>query len=75
MHQIRVHLSHAGYPVLGDIVYGNPVVNRLLYKSLRINRQLLHCQKYSFFDEIQNKQMDFESSLPDDFLYVLSEKK
>lgn len=34
MHQIRVHVSDAGYPVLGDIVYGNPAANRILYKSL-----------------------------------------
>jgi len=75
MHQIRVHLSHEGYPVLGDIVYGNPPANRILYKSLHINRQLLHCRKYSFFDEIQETQMSFEAPIPTDFNHVLFAKK
>ncbi len=75
MHQIRVHLSHEWYPVLGDIVYGNPSANRILYKSLHINRQLLHCRKYSFFDEIQETQMLFESPIPNDFDQVLFAKK
>jgi len=75
MHQIRVHLSHVGYPVLGDIVYGNPVFNRLLYKSLRINRQLLHCRKYSFFDMFAATNVAFESPLPSDFVAIMSSKK
>lgn len=60
MHQIRVHLADAGYPVLWDIVYGDPASNRRLYKKHKIPRQLLHCQQYSFRDALQQKQMTFE---------------
>ncbi len=75
MHQIRVHVSDAGYPVLGDVVYGNPAANRVIYKSLGINRQLLHCRKYSFFDQFSASTISFESPLPEDFQQLLSRKK
>jgi len=71
MHQIRVHVSSEWFPVLGDIVYGNPAINRVLYKSLGINRQLLHCRKYSFLDPFQNDQIVFESPIPADFKKIL----
>ena len=71
MHQIRVHLADAGYPVLGDLVYGNPAINRILHKSLGINRQLLHCRKYSFFDYLTQQQRSFEAPMPEDFEKVL----
>ncbi len=75
MHQIRVHVSNEGYPVLGDIIYGNPAANRILYKSLGINRQLLHCRKYSFQDPFKNKKITFEAPIPADFQKILSRKK
>ncbi len=71
MHQIRVHVASEWYPVLGDIVYGNPAANRVLYKSMNITRQLLHCQNYSFLDPFKNEEITFESPLPTDFLKVL----
>jgi 23S rRNA-/tRNA-specific pseudouridylate synthase len=71
MHQIRVHLAHEGYPILGDIIYGNPVINRKLYKQLKINRQILHCSKYSFKD-INGKKTSFEAQLPNDFDKIMS---
>ena len=67
MHQIRIHVSAEGFPVLGDLVYGNAAANRILYKSLGINRQLLHCRKYSFLDPFQNDQITFEAPIPADF--------
>lgn len=75
MHQIRVHVASEWFPVLGDIVYGNITSNKILYSSLGINRQLLHCRKYSFLDPFQNDQISFESSLPLDFHKVLQPKK
>lgn len=66
MHQIRIHLSSERYPVLGDMIYGNPAINRILNKQLNIKRQLLHCQKYAFVDQ-KGKQRGFEAPLPQDF--------
>lgn len=66
MHQIRIHLASEGYPVLGDLIYGKPVINRLLYKSLHIQRQLLHCWKYQF-KNLDGKMIAFEAPFPLDF--------
>jgi 23S rRNA pseudouridine1911/1915/1917 synthase len=57
-HQIRVHLSYLGHPLLGDDLYGGPV-------SL-ISRQALHCREVSFYHPILRHQFRFESSLPED---------
>ncbi|MFA7298848.1 MAG: RluA family pseudouridine synthase [Candidatus Absconditabacterales bacterium] len=74
MHQIRVHLASEGFPVLGDVIYGNAAANRILYKSLGINRQLLHCRNYSFLDPFKEEQINFEAPIPADFDKVLSGK-
>ncbi len=62
MHQIRVHLADAGYPVLWDIVYGLPSFNRKLQKNHNILRQCLHCWCYSFVD-MDGKMVSFEAPL------------
>jgi 23S rRNA-/tRNA-specific pseudouridylate synthase len=61
MHQIRVHLQDQGFSVLGDIIYGNPALNRILYKNLKINRQLLHCRVYSFWDMFDRKKIQLQA--------------
>ena len=68
MHQIRVHLAHIGFPVLWDLIYGNPVLNRKLYKNLKINRQLLHCWEYIFFDTFAHSKLVVKAEIPSDFL-------
>lgn len=77
MHQIRIHMSDVGHPVVGDIVYGNQAVNKILYKSLNINRQLLHCWEYSFHDPYQKKRVHFTAPLPKEFETIahLTKKK
>ncbi len=74
MHQIRIHVADEGYPVLGDIIYGNAAANRVMYKSLGINRQLLHCQQYSFLDPFKERKITFEAPIPADFEKVMSVK-
>lgn len=71
MHQIRVHFSYAGYPVLGDIVYGLPSANRKLFKKHHIKRQLLHCYEYSFTDQ-DWQNLHFSAPLPEDFNTLIS---
>ena len=75
MHQIRAHVSSEGFPVLGDIVYGNPAANRILYKSLGITRQLLHCRSYSFLDPFKQDQITFETPIPTDFEKIIGKNK
>lgn len=62
-HQIRVHLSHIGHPVLGDEVYGKA------FKGLE--GQCLHAGKIGFIHPITSKYMEFTSPLPDYFNEVL----
>lgn len=71
MHQIRIHMNNVGYPVLGDIVYGKPVVNKILHTSLNIHRQLLHCWEYSFKDPYQKKMVHFTAPLPTEFETIM----
>lgn len=58
-HQIRVHLAHAGYPVIGDRMYGWP--------SPVINRQALHAFGAGFNRLIDNREVTVEAPLPQDF--------
>ena len=63
-HQIRVHLSYIGHPVLGDEVYGKP------YKGLE--GQCLHARKIGFIHPSTGEYMEFQSELPDYFISVLA---
>lgn len=62
-HQIRVHLSAIGHPLIGDSLYGT-------FSDL-IDRQALHCFKLVFLHPITKKFMDFEGELPLDFKNLL----
>jgi 23S rRNA pseudouridine1911/1915/1917 synthase len=62
-HQIRVHFSDAGFPLIGDEVYGSK-------KSLKISvigRQALHAATLAFVHPKTKKKMKFEAPLPPDF--------
>jgi 23S rRNA pseudouridine1911/1915/1917 synthase len=64
-HQIRVHLQHLGYPILGDTVYGGRDAGQFL-------RQMLHAWKLGFEHPRGKRRMDFEASLPEDFVNAIS---
>ena len=64
-HQIRVHMSAIGHPLIGDSLYGST--------SNLINRQALHCYKLKFIHPITNKIIDFCSELPYDLKKLLKE--
>ncbi|MBP3677150.1 MAG: RluA family pseudouridine synthase, partial [Agathobacter sp.] len=57
-HQIRVHLKHLGYPIIGDFLY-NP-------DYTFCKRQALHSASLSFIHPITKKEMHFASPLPED---------
>ncbi len=64
-HQIRVHLSYIGHPILGDIKYGT--------KNEAITRPALHAKSLAFIHPVTNKAMKFTTELPKD-IKVLIEK-
>jgi len=71
-HQIRVHLSALGLPVIGDSVYGNPrradaVHDTFVRSKLKtMKRQALHAAKIGFVHPVTCEEMMFSSPLPDD---------
>ncbi|PYK69033.1 MAG: RluA family pseudouridine synthase [Verrucomicrobia bacterium] len=64
-HQIRVHLQHLGYPILGDTVYGGR-------RAGQFSRQMLHAWKLGFDHPRGKRRMDFEAPLPEDFAKAIS---
>ena len=58
-HQIRVHMSNVGHPLIGDSLYGTD--------SNLIERQALHCYHICFSHPIFKNDLDFVCDLPDDF--------
>jgi len=58
-HQIRVHMSSIGHPLIGDSLYGTD--------SNLIGRQALHCYHICFTHPIFKNDLDFVCDLPDDF--------
>ena len=70
-HQIRVHMSHTGHPLLGDPVYSkSPTRFEQRHPSL-FDGQALHAARLSFTHPITKERMSFESPLPDNFLAAL----
>lgn len=66
-HQIRVHMSYIGHPILGDDVYGKA------FKG--IDGQCLHAKKIGFIHPSTGEYMEFDSELPEYFEKVLKKVK
>jgi 23S rRNA pseudouridine1911/1915/1917 synthase len=74
-HQIRVHLSAIGHPVVGDALYGG-VRRRVagdIRAVLRLERPFLHAARLAFAHPGDGRTMYFESALPPDLQSVLDE--
>jgi 23S rRNA pseudouridine1911/1915/1917 synthase len=76
-HQIRVHLSSVGHPVLGDPLYGrkgrpggihDPVLKEC---ARRMNRQALHARRLTFTHPRTGERVEFVSPIPQDMEKVL----
>jgi 23S rRNA pseudouridine1911/1915/1917 synthase len=76
-HQIRVHLAHLRYPLIGDAVYGGrlklpPGAAEPLKEILReFPRQALHARRLAFVHPGSGERVTFRSPLPDDMLMLL----
>lgn len=67
-HQIRVHLSSLGHPLIGDTLYG---ANPRLAEELGLNRQWLHSIRLEFTHPVDGRTIHLESPLPDDLSHAL----
>ena len=65
-HQIRVHLSEIGYPIVGDYVYSNGK------NQFNVVGQMLHSMRIEFKHPVTNKQMKLEAELPEYFEEILT---
>ena len=66
-HQIRVHLAHAGHPVVGDDKYGDFELNRALARQ-GVKRLFLHARRLAFKHPLEDRRITLEAPLPDDML-------
>jgi 23S rRNA pseudouridine1911/1915/1917 synthase len=78
-HQIRVHLTSIGHPIIGDPVYGakdakkvQKNVSNVFQEALEnLNRQALHAYLIGFFHPITGEKISFKSALPGDISALL----
>jgi 23S rRNA pseudouridine1911/1915/1917 synthase len=77
-HQIRVHMAHIRYPLLGDPIYGGrfqmpPNCSELLEKELRsFKRQALHAAKLGLQHPVTDEYCEWEQPLPEDMMRLLT---
>lgn len=76
-HQIRVHMAHIRYPLLGDQVYGGRFqmpagCNEQLEQELRnFKRQALHAAKLGLVHPVTEEYLEWEQPMPDDMIRLL----
>lgn len=70
-HQIRVHMSHLGHPVVGDPLYGP---KKSVYLR-RLNGQALHAKVLGFNHPLSGEYLEFDSELPAYFQQLLAEMR
>ena len=74
-HQIRVHLSAIGHPIVGDATYGG--VRRHVANDVRavqrLERPFLHAARLAFTHPSDGRRMEFESPLPPDLQAVIDD--
>ncbi|NLM42868.1 MAG: RluA family pseudouridine synthase [Clostridiales bacterium] len=63
-HQIRVHMSHIGHPLIGDELYGEA--------SRLIHRQGLHAEKISFIHPVTREPIELYAGIPDDIKKLIN---
>lgn len=64
-HQIRVHLSHAGHPIVGDDKYGDFALNKQV-APLGLKRMFLHAWQLSFTHPSTQLLLELKAELPND---------
>lgn len=77
-HQIRVHMAHINFPLLGDPVYGGrfripPATSATLVQQIKeFPRQALHARSLELDHPMTGKRMRWDSVLPEDMIWMLT---
>jgi 23S rRNA pseudouridine955/2504/2580 synthase len=66
-HQIRVHLSHSGHPIVGDPKYGDFTRNKALAKTKGGLRMFLHARELAFDHPATAQRISLQAAIPPDF--------
>lgn len=72
-HQIRVHLCHSGYPIVGDDKYGDFELNKRFAKQYRFSRMFLHAAELSFRHPLSGEDIKISAPLPPECLALTKE--
>jgi len=76
-HQIRVHLAHLNYPIIGDTVYGGRLkipansAESFIEGLRQLKRQALHARLLGFVHPVKNEYMQWEVEMPSDMKNIL----
>jgi 23S rRNA pseudouridine955/2504/2580 synthase len=73
-HQIRVHLAHLGFPILGDDKYGDFPLNKSLAKQ-GLKRMFLHARRLAVRHPMSREKIVVEAPLPPDLLQFMEASK
>ena len=65
-HQIRVHMSHIGHPLLGDPLYGNGTFTHPCSPDIKIGRTALHASALAFNQPFAGNRIELSADLPSD---------
>ncbi len=71
-HQIRVHLAHAGHPIVGDAKYGDFARNKAFAKAARFERMFLHAAELGFAHPASGEHTTLRAPLPGDCATLLA---
>jgi 23S rRNA pseudouridine1911/1915/1917 synthase len=66
-HQIRIHLSEAGHPLIGERVY----IREYTGPRIDADRPMLHAGKLGFTHPVNHQKLTFEQPIPEDFAMIL----
>ena len=82
-HQIRVHASHIGHPLVGDATYGGATIKRGTVTGNRrafftnifnvLDRQALHAQSLGFIHPDSGELVEFVTDLPEDMVWAIEQ--
>ena len=70
-HQIRVHLTHEGHPIVGDDKYGDFALNKALAKQTGFDRMFLHAARLRFTHPASGEPIELEAPLPAECVALL----